>query len=364
MSIAGGHSAASSGLPRRQSGWDLNSRFAERAGRERMEISDVPFSCPVIGNRTTVAGSQGSSLGAQAAQAYTAGSVAVLAAQLFMGPPGYVHYSPVTEGVCRAQLAADIANGDLSKEQASSLAAQFGVNPQKTQLTPTLIRYERNKNGVWHVVGVAPVLAPAPTAEWTKQRNQAIAQHLRAANAAPAAQPATGAQPAATPAAQATAQSSQRQAATGKRFVADSNLFMDRPVSAGNFNARSLFDDVLNDQNFKFVLPDLVRGEITPTATQTARLTAHAAQIENVSTDIKPLLKQHPNWTKGQLGVEDLQLLETALKTGLPIVTANSALKRQLAGGDPDRRNRYASVRILVPNEDFSSAAGLEKLIP
>ena len=85
---------------------------------------------------------------------------------------------------------------------------------------------------------------------------------------------------------------------------------------------------------------------------------------EEFSSDNGATWSSIPIGRKAELGVEDLQLLETALKTGLPIVTANSALKRQLAGGDPDRRNRYASVRILVPNEDFSSAAGLEKLIP
>ncbi len=158
----------------------------------------VTFSSPgtkdtlIGGNRTTVAGSQGSSLGAQAAQAYTAGSVAVLAAQLFMGPPGHVRMSSVSEGVYQAQLATDVRNGNLSKEQASTLATNFQVDPQKTQLTPSFIRYYQNNRGVWHVAGVNPVPAPVATAGWTQQYNQAKAQHLRAPNTAPAAQPAGG----------------------------------------------------------------------------------------------------------------------------------------------------------------------------
>jgi hypothetical protein len=117
--------------------------------------------------------------GSQASRAYSAGSLAVLAAQLFMGSPGHVSQEKVSKGIRMAQLAVDVANGDLTDAQARELARKYQINAQKTQPTPTLIRYYRNSNGAWHVQGIAPVLAPAASDTWINLYKEAKALHLR-----------------------------------------------------------------------------------------------------------------------------------------------------------------------------------------
>ena len=109
-----------------------------------------------------------------------------------MGPPGHVPMSSVTTGDWQAILAADVFNGDLSPQQAADLAAKFQVNPQKTQLALSFIRYFKDKNGKYHVEGLNPVMAPVPTDAWMQEYAKAKAKHLRDLHApkpVPAPQP-------------------------------------------------------------------------------------------------------------------------------------------------------------------------------
>lgn len=151
-------------------------------------------------------------------------------------------------------------------------------------------------------------------------------------------------------------------ASSAVRFVSDSNLFLDRPVAAGNMNARALFDDVLAHPDTRMVLPDLVEAEITPTESQLGRLSDAASKIERTSVDVESLLSENPTILSRRFGVEDLQLLEAARQNGLAVVTSNSALASQVAS-NAARAAIFGNVPILVPFTSFNTAEELVGLL-
>jgi len=149
---------------------------------------------------------------------------------------------------------------------------------------------------------------------------------------------------------------------TPAKFVSDSNLFLDRAVAAGNMDARPVFDAVLAHPDTQLVLPDLIEAEIKPTTSQLSRLTDAASKIERTTTDVSDILSSNPNILSARFGTADLQLLETARATGLPVVTSNSALVGQVAN-NAARSALFGEVPILVPFKHFSTADELVRLI-
>lgn len=142
------------------------------------------------------------------------------------------------------------------------------------------------------------------------------------------------------------------------QFVADSNLFLDRPMAAGNLDARAIFDDVLAHPDTRMVLPDLIEAEIAPTESQLGRLSAAASKIQRTVVDVSGVISDNPGILSRRFGVQDLQLLETAKQTGLAVVTSNSRLASQVVS-NAARTALYGNVQILTPFADFTSAGEL-----
>jgi hypothetical protein len=98
-----------------------------------------------------------------------------------------------------------------------------------------------------------------------------------------------------------------------KRFVADGNLFMDKP---GGTIARPLFDDVLSDlaasRSHEVLIPSMVKAEIKPTPSQLSRLDSVAHQLQVVRTDVDAIIAAHHGILSEKFIQADLQLLETA----------------------------------------------------
>jgi hypothetical protein len=105
---------------------------------------------------------------------------------------------------------------------------------------------------------------------------------------------------------------------------------LDRAVVAGGIDVRHIFDDVIAQNEINFTLPDLVAAEIYSTPTQSARLSAAASRTQIATTDARAIEAANPGILSASFGIEDLQLLETARQLGLPVVTSNSALVRQV----------------------------------
>jgi len=149
---------------------------------------------------------------------------------------------------------------------------------------------------------------------------------------------------------------------TPKRFVADGNVFMDKPVIEGGTNVRPLFDNVLTDvassRHREVLIPSMIKAEIQPTPSQLSRLDSVVHQAQIVRTDVDAIVAANPGILSSKFGRADLQLLETARIHEIPVVTSNSAIRNQIAH-HPARKALYGHLQILVPGQNLPNSAHL-----
>ena len=145
-------------------------------------------------------------------------------------------------------------------------------------------------------------------------------------------------------------------------FVADSNLFMDKPVMAGGINVRAIYDDVRAHPDLRLVIADVNRAEVKAIPSQLQRLADAAPQTTVVKTDVSKILAENQEILSQKFGVEDLILLETARARNLSVVTSNSAMVNQIAN-NAARYALYGKTSTLIPTKQFKTADELINIL-
>jgi hypothetical protein len=131
---------------------------------------------------------------------------------------------------------------------------------------------------------------------------------------------------------------------TRHEYVADSNIFMDRPSPRG----RAAIDPYLDDPTNVVYVCQAAVSEINPTPSQLARVAgvpggAQIIQVANPSLagiNVAALVS-------ASFDVNDMEILETARQRGLPLLTANEAMQRQVYS-NVARRAIWGGVDIRV----------------
>jgi hypothetical protein len=139
------------------------------------------------------------------------------------------------------------------------------------------------------------------------------------------------------------------------RFVADASVFADK---AGAEPGRRLADRLLARTDVHILVPRAVADQLLAYdhfGTQAVRLRDCGARTEIVpDVDVASLLERrlqlggwHFRLIQGDFDYADLQVMELALRRGMPVLTADRHLSRQVSD-HPLRCERYGGVRIVL----------------
>jgi RHS repeat-associated protein len=133
-------------------------------------------------------------------------------------------------------------------------------------------------------------------------------------------------------------------------YVADSNIFMDRPGKDPTLRAR-IDTQYLSDPNVTLYVPAAAVAEVlaSPSASQAQRLQGYtngARVIQVPDPDMSSIPVQRLE--SRNFDETDMTVLELARQRQLSVLTANTAMINQV-GSHVERRNIWGNVRINVP---------------